>query len=83
LKKTSERCLIIRLERIQGARETGQWKSYYEPGDCLVPEDEYGLLPFQMKVLHDKLVHLGFGGYGTHAVGYFIGKVPENHHFLT
>jgi hypothetical protein len=36
-----------------------------------------------MKVLHDKVVHLGFGGYGTHAARYFTGKVIENHHFLT
>jgi hypothetical protein len=83
LKKTLERCLIIRSEPIKGARESGQWKSYYEPGECLVPEYEYGLLPFQMKVLHDKFIHLGFGGYGSHAARNFTDKVLENHHFLT
>jgi hypothetical protein len=36
-----------------------------------------------MNVLHDKVVHLGFGGYGSHAARNFTGKVPENHHFLT
>jgi hypothetical protein len=36
-----------------------------------------------MKVMHDKIVHLGFGGYGSHAARIFTGKVPKNHHFLT
>jgi hypothetical protein len=36
-----------------------------------------------MKVLHDKVVHQGFGGYGSHAAKTFTGKVPENHYFLT
>jgi hypothetical protein len=31
--------LIIRSEPIKGATESGQWKSYYEPGECLVPKD--------------------------------------------
>jgi hypothetical protein len=36
-----------------------------------------------MKVPHDKVIHLGFGGYGSHAARNFTDKVLENHHFLT
>ena len=47
----------------------------------MVPEDEYNLLPFQMKLLHDRVTKLPGrrGGQNT----YFTAKVIENYQFLT
>jgi hypothetical protein len=47
----------------------------------LVPEDEYGLLPFQTTILHDKVVKLK--GYECNPTKNFTCKVPKDYHFLT
>jgi hypothetical protein len=46
-----------------------------------VPEDEYRILPFQMKLLHDKVVKLG--GCECNAPTHFTTKVPEAYHFFS
>ena len=66
---------------LKGQRESGDWPIYYNHRRRMVPKDEYNLLPFQMKLLHDKVRKLTGkrGGQTTH----FIAKVPANYQFLT
>jgi hypothetical protein len=46
-----------------------------------VPEDEYRILPFQMKLLHDKVIKLG--GYECNAPTHFTAKVLDAYHFFS
>jgi hypothetical protein len=62
-------------------RESGEWLENYVRGEILVPEDEYRILPFQMKLLHDKVVKLG--GYECNAPTHFTANVPEAYHFFS
>jgi hypothetical protein len=62
-------------------RESGEWLENYVWGELLVPEDECIILPFQMKLLHDKVVKLG--GYECNAPTHFTAKVPETYHVFS
>jgi hypothetical protein len=81
LKKTLERSIIVRSEPLKGVRESGEWLENYIWGELLVPENEYRILAFQMKLLHDKVVKLG--GYECNAPTHFTAKVPEAYHFFS
>jgi hypothetical protein len=68
-------------EPLKGVRESGEWLENYVWGELLVPEDEYIIPSFQMKLLHDKAVKLG--GYECNAPTHFSDKVPEAYHFFS
>lgn len=72
----------IRSEPLKGEKERGDWLSFYCRGERLVPVDDYEVLPFEMKLLHDKVVSLG-NYRKRNAPKQFIVKVPVGYHFVT
>jgi hypothetical protein len=50
LKETLERFIIVRSETLKGVRGSGECVENFVWGELLVPEDEYRILPFQMKL---------------------------------
>ena len=72
----------IRSPPVLGERKGGEWLPFYVRGQRLIPVDEYEVLPFDMKLLHDKVVSLG--SYESNAPSpHFTAKVPVGYNFVT
>jgi hypothetical protein len=67
------------LEPLKGVRESGEWLENFVRGE--LPEEEYIMIPFQMKHLHDKVIKLG--GYECNTPIHFTTKVLEAYYFFS
>jgi hypothetical protein len=56
----------------------GHFCGFHIPGNLLVPEDEYVLIPTEMRTLHDNIMALKNDGSNT---SHFMGLAPKDYNF--